>query len=78
MPRQIYVLTFVQTLTVKKNVSVLLDFSYQHQEDRSVTVTSYKINKQGRSQDFHQGGAQLVSEVLVVHGEAAHSQLCWP
>ena len=37
------------------------------------------IYYQGRSQDSHQGGAQLESEVVVVVcSEAVHGQLCWP
>ena len=40
--------------------------------------TTMKKHIQGRSQDFHKGGAQLESEVTVVCGKAAHGQLCWP
>ena len=32
---------------------------------------------QGRSQDFHEGGAQF-NGVGIVRGIAAHGQLCWP
>ena len=31
-----------------------------------------------RSQDFHQGGARLESEVVMIHDEAAHGEFGWP
>ena len=41
----------------------------------AITSTdSQNFHRQGRSQDFHQGGAQLESEVTVVCGEAS----AWP
>ena len=41
-------------------------------------VNSWVSVRQGRSQDFHKGGTQLVGEVVIVRGEAVHGQLCWP
>ncbi len=42
-------------------------------------ICAFPFNsKQGYSQDFYKGGAQLEGEVVIVSSEAAHGQLCWP
>ena len=37
-----------------------------------------EYNSQGCSQDFHKGGGARLDRAVLVHGEAAHGQLCWP
>ena len=63
----------------------VVNFSYNLRKTNQKTCTlrgafigPFMEAHQWRSQDFHQGGAQLERKAVIVSGEATHGQLGWP